>query len=47
MDLEGVEFRPNNVIRNQGDHRIDYILMNQAMYPEDIRGEVVHKARKE
>jgi hypothetical protein len=30
---------PNNVIRNQGDHRIDYILMNQAMYPEDIRGE--------
>jgi hypothetical protein len=35
MDLEGVEFRPNNVIRNQGDHRIDYILMNQAMHPEN------------
>jgi hypothetical protein len=39
MDLEGVEFRPKNVIRNQGDHRIDDILMKPGDSPGEHRGE--------
>ncbi|MGA9150239.1 MAG: hypothetical protein WBZ36_06660 [Candidatus Nitrosopolaris sp.] len=39
MDLEGVEFRPKNVIRNPGDHRIDYILMKPGHAPGEHRGE--------
>jgi hypothetical protein len=33
MDPEGVEFRPKNVIRNPGDHHIDYILMKLGHAP--------------
>jgi len=40
--VEGVEFRPKDVIRNPGEHRIDYILMK----PCDAPGEHRHEGEK-
>jgi hypothetical protein len=40
--VQGVEFRPKDVIRNPGEHRIDYILMK----PCHASGEHRHEGEK-